>query len=168
MLNSDTKAFKCSVTMMLSCGWGEGRTRRSVGKPGGATISWRVAGSPLDSFLNSLAPKKVSAQQIADEITRLLSPFSRFCQTPVGQFCSPAKGQTWKRGNLQTWPGNLYYGERILTFESYTWGGLGGRNSLQLHLDRDAGDGHNNQMLDDLDMSTQIRRHILFHPYHIK
>ena len=45
MLNSGMKAFKCSVTMMLSRGWGEGRTRRSVGKPGGATISWRVAGS---------------------------------------------------------------------------------------------------------------------------
>ena len=67
------------VTMMLSCGWG-GRTRRSGGKPPG--ISWRETAEELQScrlcsssFLNSLVPKKVSAQQIADEITRLLSLF---------------------------------------------------------------------------------------------
>ena len=150
--------FQLSVTMMLSCGWGEGRTRRSVGKPGELRSAGELP-ALLDSFLNSLAPKKVSAQQIADEIIRLLSPFPRSCQTPVGQFCSPVKGHTLKKGNLQTLLRNLCYGERILTFESYTWGGLGGRNSLQLHLDRDTGDGHNNQMLNDLHMSTQICCH---------
>jgi len=59
------------------------------------------------------------------------------CQTPVGQFCSPAKGHTWRRRNLQTCLGNFCYGERELTFESYTWAGLGSRSSLQLQLDRD-------------------------------
>ena len=147
--------FQLSVTMMLSRGWGEGRTRRSVRKPGELRSAGELP-ALLESFLNSPAPKKVSAQQIADEITRLLSLFPGSCQTPVGQFCSPAKGHTWKRRNLQTCLGNFCYGERELTFESYTWAGLGSRSSLQLQLDRDPGDQHKNQMRDDLHVSTWI------------
>ena len=74
--------INCSVTMMLSRGWSVGGYKE-VGKKAGAgnqlevrrrrrSCPRKVAGS---GFLNSLVPKKVSAQQIADEITRLLSLF---------------------------------------------------------------------------------------------
>ena len=52
----------------IVCGW-SGRTRRSRGKPANQLLS-KVAGS---GFLNSRVPKKFSAQQIADEISRSLS-----------------------------------------------------------------------------------------------
>ena len=53
----------------IVCGWWCGRTRRSRGKPANQLLS-KVAGS---GFLNSRVPKKFSAQQIADEISRSLS-----------------------------------------------------------------------------------------------
>ena len=118
------------VTMMLSCGWsGGGQGGREESRresAGGGTELLQSCRLRSSSFLNSLAPKKVSAQQIADEITPRLSLFPGSCQTPVGQFCPPATGQAWKRRNLQTFLGNFCYGERELTFESYTWCGLAG------------------------------------------
>ena len=137
-----------------------GREESRRESAGGGTELLQSCRLRSSSFLNSPAPKKVSAQQIADEITPRLSLFPGSCQTPVGQFCPPATGQAWKRRNLQTFLGNFCYGERILTFESYTWAGLGSRSSLQLQLDRDPGDEHSSQMLNDLHVSTPICCHI--------
>lgn len=147
------------VTMMLSCGWG-GRTRRSGGKPPG--ISWRDGGgaAKLPALLEQLSQLSSSKKGLRSADcwwnNSLTFTLPGTCQTPVGQFCSPAKGHTWKRRNLQTCLGNFCYGERELTFESYTWAGLGSRSSLQLQLDRDPGDQHKNQMRDDLHVSTWI------------
>ena len=115
----------------------------------GRSSCCKLAGS---SFLNSLVPKKVSAQQIADEITRSLSLSPDPARHQSDSFALQLRLTGGKVGICRPARGNFCYGERELTFESYTWGESGSRRSLQLHLDRDAGDKHN-QMRDDLHMS---------------
>ena len=111
---------------------------------------YKLAGS---CFLNSLGPKKVSAQQIADEITRSLSLHPDPARHQSDSFALQLRLTSGKVGICRPAQGNFCYGERELTFESYTWDESGSRNGLQLHLDRDPGDKHN-QMRDDLHMST--------------